>query len=1136
MRIQLTLFALLSIVIASLLLEFNFGSSTWSSPNLTFNVTPDTLYLNWTTDYAGNITIQANSIVSYWFNVTVVNSTLNFNYTTSESCQAFPCSNLLVKNATGSEYITTSNNITGGNTSNLTLIKTLANPFSGRSRASIRIYNTSNSTENLNMTVFLDYPIQVNALNGMGIFNGTLPINASAYHSFYFNTSSVPNATGVYINLTSSQDVDLFLFDNSTTQVLKGKSINKDSNAEDILYNFLPANLGMWELRVYGNYTSPITYNGNLFFTTLNLTNASTGSTISSINFTVMNSSSTAQANITLKNEGNLTLTGVTETKSIYYVKRFTGSSNSSFTFLVPDSSIASRVKVSLNWTGGANYSLNLYKPDGTLVASSTNKYPFASVSGAESGEYNETTNITAGYWTVEVRNNTSTNNSPFDLTIKIYPTNSSSWFNSTYPTSGFTFNTTGSTNSTYTFQLNFIVQNTTLDGAYEGYVEYDDQNAAILVPIKVNITTPVLVVNQTVNSSTVRINENINASLTKILNITINNTGTVALSSIAATNSSSLNYSSYHIDFVSIQSPSSLSAGSSSMVNISLNLSTNTTNNQPGVYKGWIFFNTSTSQYPSHPYDFNLSIELNLTNSLNVTAKAVTENNLNPNVINVSTSAQNATVTLNLNYINGTQITGNFPLSVYSYDGLRNITNIRLYEGNASYWIPNSTGPLTKTSLGVPENTSNPGDYWFNITIPASQPGGLYEVHVNAVTLDGTLSGESSNKVLVINDTGLYMSTSDSLSSTDTSTDVYYNVTVKNFGPLAASSKTITFYDNNCSYVTATVYDDSCGGNTGYAYTSISLSGYNLTGCWVRWKIHPDGNGSCSGMYVNGADYTWFNNITGLSITVGPTTTTTISGGNNPGNINFTTSTTRTTTTTRNGTTTTTVPVVPQNETLNISRITPGTPAVFRISNPEVLKIQQVVLAVNKNVSNVAITVKEAVHPAGAPNVTDPKSGLIFKYLDISVTNVSASDIANVTIKFQVEKNWVNLNGIDASTIILYRYFNNSWRTLPTIKINETTVILNFQSISPGLSVFAIAGQKAKAFPFLIIIAVVVVVVAVVLAYLFWPVKTEKETKEDTGTYLAEEEKKGEEKKEEKEDAIEKLKEKWAKLSKQKK
>lgn len=386
MRIQLTLFALLSIVIASLLLEFNFGSSTWSSPNLTFNVTPDTLYLNWTTDYAGNITIQANSIVSYWFNVTVVNSTLNFNYTTSESCQAFPCSNLLVKNATGSEYITTSNNITGGNTSNLTLIKTLANPFSGRSRASIRIYNTSNSTENLNMTVFLDYPIQVNALNGMGIFNGTLPINASAYHSFYFNTSSVPNATGVYINLTSSQDVDLFLFDNSTTQVLKGKSINKDSNAEDILYNFLPANLGMWELRVYGNYTSPITYNGNLFFTTLNLTNASTGSTISSINFTVMNSSSTAQANITLKNEGNLTLTGVTETKSIYYVKRFTGSSNSSFTFLVPDSSIASRVKVSLNWTGGANYSLNLYKPDGTLVASSTNKYPFASVSGAESG------------------------------------------------------------------------------------------------------------------------------------------------------------------------------------------------------------------------------------------------------------------------------------------------------------------------------------------------------------------------------------------------------------------------------------------------------------------------------------------------------------------------------------------------------------------------------------------------------------------------------------------------------------------------------------------------------------------------------------------------------------------------------
>jgi hypothetical protein len=877
--LSFVLICFLILVFFSLL---NFSAfSAWSSPNLIFNVTPDTVYINWTYENTNNISIQANSSVTYWFNVTVDNSSrIYFNYTSSQSCIGYyPCIYLLVKNATGVEYLVTSNNMTGGDSSNLTLtLPTTSNLFAGRYRGNIRIYNTSNSTENANITVLVDFPIQIDNYSGMGLFNGTLPANRSSYQSFYFNTSSILSATGAVINLNSSQDVDVFLFDSSSPRRMVAKSINKTANTEKIIYNFLPSSWSMWEIRVYGNYTTDIIYYGSIFFTTLNATDTlDINQQLSTIDFGVMNVNDTAQKNITLRNEGNLTLSGLLESKYLYYVKRFDGSDTRNFTFLVPPSSIASRVKVSLNWTGGANYTLNLFKPDNTLVTSSTNKYIFANTSAAESEEYVESASIANGYWKVGVRNNTNMTSS-YSVTVMIYLTDASPWFDSNF-SAGRSLNTSGLPNSTYTIQINFTAQNNSMDGIYEGYLQYLDQNdVGIKIPIRVNVTTPMLVVNQSINSSTVRINENINANLTKVLNITMNNTGTYDLSNIVSINSSRLSNSIYYIDFTSIQYPSSLSAGSSATINITMNLSTNTTNNQPGVYRGWIFFNTTGSQYPSHPYDFNLSIEMNLTNLLNVKIVGITTPN-NDNVANTTTSPENVTVAMNIFYANGTQITGN---SIFSMTGLRNITNVRLYEANASYWIPNSTGPLNKTSVGDPENPA--GNYQFNITIPAYQLGGQYEVHVNVTTSDGILYGESSNRTLLINNSGLYMQSSGPLlEMTVGGPDQFFSVDVSNFGPMAASGETIRFSDDGCTYVTITAYDYSYSATlSGDNFTSVSVPAYNVSGCWFRWKIHADSNGTCDDMFIKGGA-NWFNNITGLGLTIYTNTTTSSPPPSNP-------------------------------------------------------------------------------------------------------------------------------------------------------------------------------------------------------------------------------------------------------------
>jgi hypothetical protein len=168
---------------------------------------------------------------------------------------------------------------------------------------------------------------------------------------------------------------------------------------------------------------------------------------------------------------------------------------------------------------------------------------------------------------------------------------------------------------------------------------------------------------------------------------------------------------------------------------------------------------------------------------------------------------------------------------------------------------------------------------------------------------------------------------------------------------------------------------------------------------------------------------------------------------------------------------------------------------------------------------------VKESQQPTGSPNITTPEEGLVLKYLEVVPTNITDADIANVTINFQVEKSWVSINNIDVGTIALYRYSNSTWNKLQTKKINETSDHLYFQSVSPGLSVFAIAGKKTKGFPWLIVVVIAAVAVGIVLAYLFWPVEERKEVLPFQMP-----------RKEEVKNPWDELKEKWNELTKKKK
>ncbi|MBI5332776.1 MAG: PGF-pre-PGF domain-containing protein [Candidatus Aenigmarchaeota archaeon] len=161
-------------------------------------------------------------------------------------------------------------------------------------------------------------------------------------------------------------------------------------------------------------------------------------------------------------------------------------------------------------------------------------------------------------------------------------------------------------------------------------------------------------------------------------------------------------------------------------------------------------------------------------------------------------------------------------------------------------------------------------------------------------------------------------------------------------------------------------------------------------------------------------------------------------------------------------------------SETKTITQATETAPATAVISeaNRDELKIQEVSIAVTTTQTNVQVIVKESSKPAGAADpvtTTSSGAGNNYKYIDIS-SNIQSSNIKNVKIKFEVAKSWITANNIDQSKIYLMRYsansqqagYNNGWAKLGTTKLSENSTHVFYEAESPGLSTFAITGEKA--------------------------------------------------------------------------
>lgn len=86
-----------------------------------------------------------------------------------------------------------------------------------------------------------------------------------------------------------------------------------------------------------------------------------------------------------------------------------------------------------------------------------------------------------------------------------------------------------------------------------------------------------------------------------------------------------------------------------------------------------------------------------------------------------------------------------------------------------------------------------------------------------------------------------------------------------------------------------------------------------------------------------------------------------------------------------------------------------------------------------------------------------------VYNYFNITLSNLNDTDLKNITINFEVTKQWIDSNGLDNSSVRLKRY-KESWSSLDTVLLSEDSDKRYYQASSPGFSLFAITAEKAAA------------------------------------------------------------------------
>ncbi|WP_305891097.1 PGF-pre-PGF domain-containing protein [Methanolobus chelungpuianus] len=96
---------------------------------------------------------------------------------------------------------------------------------------------------------------------------------------------------------------------------------------------------------------------------------------------------------------------------------------------------------------------------------------------------------------------------------------------------------------------------------------------------------------------------------------------------------------------------------------------------------------------------------------------------------------------------------------------------------------------------------------------------------------------------------------------------------------------------------------------------------------------------------------------------------------------------------------------------------------------------------------------------PEGIPN--PPGNSYQLMSIDVgSQGTISIHNADNILILFKVNRQWIEENNIDVSTIRMTRFHEGQWNNLPTYKEREEDDYIYFYSETPGFSIFEVVGD----------------------------------------------------------------------------
>ncbi|MBI2970829.1 MAG: S8 family serine peptidase [Candidatus Aenigmarchaeota archaeon] len=140
-------------------------------------------------------------------------------------------------------------------------------------------------------------------------------------------------------------------------------------------------------------------------------------------------------------------------------------------------------------------------------------------------------------------------------------------------------------------------------------------------------------------------------------------------------------------------------------------------------------------------------------------------------------------------------------------------------------------------------------------------------------------------------------------------------------------------------------------------------------------------------------------------------------------------------------------------SETSTVSGILAGTPVHFTFKK-RVSDISAITVVTKDNFSSGTVTLTEVAAPH------TPLDKFVYHYTDIALS-LPNNSISEAVIRFTVPETWLKVHGLDADSIALYRLSESRWDALETKRTGENATGHEYKAVTPGFSVFAVAGSR---------------------------------------------------------------------------